>query len=437
VRQAFDLAVFGSGFAAWEVTRHAAAAGRRVLVVERGGRDFEAADPSVSRVPASRAPVRSGGFDFGVEVPPAFDGVPRYIGLGGTSELWSGKWRRLDAIDFAREHDGRRWLLGAEELTPWYARVAADYGWPDWSCDEPHAEHRDAAAAHGLRCIDIYEERPPIRLRRRWLELERGGRVEVACDAALAGAEFDAGSARLQRVRLEVNGGTRVVEAAAFVVACGGIESIHVSHALRSARPGARPLQQRYRGFADHPKAFVGDIVPSGRVPLLEYLEHTHRARRRLIAFGLPEDEILRDDLGNHTVFVTQVAAGAPWQVMISLEQFPEPENYIAVSPPDVCWGVSERTRADGRAFLARMAPRLESLIGRARIDAGVAYRGASHHAAALPMGEAGVGHVDRDCRFHDVANLFCVSSAVFPIAGSANPTMTIVALARRLAAAL
>jgi choline dehydrogenase-like flavoprotein len=49
-------------------------------------------------------------------------------------------------------------------------------------------------------------------------------------------------------------------------------------------------------------------------------------------------------------------------------------------------------------------------------------------------MGDAGRGQVDRDGRFHDVANLYCVSSAVFPLAGSANPTMTVVALARRLA---
>jgi choline dehydrogenase-like flavoprotein len=43
-------------------------------------------------------------------------------------------------------------------------------------------------------------------------------------------------------------------------------------------------------------------------------------------------------------------------------------------------------------------------------------------------------GVVDADCRVHDVPNLFIVGSSVFPTGGFANPTLTIVALAIRLA---
>ena len=41
---------------------------------------------------------------------------------------------------------------------------------------------------------------------------------------------------------------------------------------------------------------------------------------------------------------------------------------------------------------------------------------------------------VDADCRVHGTANLFVAGSSVFPTAGNANPTLTIVALALRLA---
>jgi choline dehydrogenase-like flavoprotein len=41
---------------------------------------------------------------------------------------------------------------------------------------------------------------------------------------------------------------------------------------------------------------------------------------------------------------------------------------------------------------------------------------------------------VDRDCRVHGMANLFIAGSSVFPTGGSANPTLTIVALALRMA---
>src|SRR6202035_907427 len=43
-------------------------------------------------------------------------------------------------------------------------------------------------------------------------------------------------------------------------------------------------------------------------------------------------------------------------------------------------------------------------------------------------------GVVDADCRVHDVPNLFIAGSSLFPTGGFANPTMTIVALALRLA---
>jgi hypothetical protein len=43
-------------------------------------------------------------------------------------------------------------------------------------------------------------------------------------------------------------------------------------------------------------------------------------------------------------------------------------------------------------------------------------------------------GVVDADCRVHGIDNLFIAGSAVFPTSGQANPTLTIVALALRLA---
>ncbi len=43
-------------------------------------------------------------------------------------------------------------------------------------------------------------------------------------------------------------------------------------------------------------------------------------------------------------------------------------------------------------------------------------------------------GVVDADCRVHGIENLFVAGSSVFPTGGSANPTLTVVALALRLA---
>jgi choline dehydrogenase-like flavoprotein len=43
-------------------------------------------------------------------------------------------------------------------------------------------------------------------------------------------------------------------------------------------------------------------------------------------------------------------------------------------------------------------------------------------------------GVVDADCRVHGVANLYVAGASVYPTSGSANPTLTLVALALRLA---
>jgi choline dehydrogenase-like flavoprotein len=41
---------------------------------------------------------------------------------------------------------------------------------------------------------------------------------------------------------------------------------------------------------------------------------------------------------------------------------------------------------------------------------------------------------VDRDCKVHTLENLFVAGSSVFPTGGHANPTLSIVMLACRLA---
>ena len=57
------------------------------------------------------------------------------------------------------------------------------------------------------------------------------------------------------------------------------------------------------------------------------------------------------------------------------------------------------------------------------------------HHLGTTRMGhDPRASVVDRDCRVHGVVNLSIASSAVFPTSSQANPTLTVVALALRLA---
>lgn len=63
------------------------------------------------------------------------------------------------------------------------------------------------------------------------------------------------------------------------------------------------------------------------------------------------------------------------------------------------------------------------------------AVEGGKHHMGTTRMhSDPTRGVVNADCRVHDIANLFVAGSSVFPTGGFANPTLTIVALAARLA---
>jgi GMC oxidoreductase len=433
-----DVAIFGSGFAAYEIARVVSQRGQRVVVIEKGSESLPP-NPDGSRVPYRREPITSGGLDFGAQVPSAFDTLPRYIGLGGTSQLWSGKWRRLDSLDLKRSYDGRRWLVGDAELASHYDMVDTTYGKPDWSCDVAFDGHSKVVEAHGLRLVEIYEEAPPLRLLPKWDLLRRQGLVDLFCDASVEEVVFDRSGDQLERIRVMTGGQERSISASDFVIACGGIESVHFSHKLRAGRrpQGDCELPTKYGGFMDHPKAIVGTVDTRQNSPLVEYLEDARSRYRRLLAFGLPERELAAANLGNHTVFLWAEGAPAakhPMRMVINLEQFPEANNFVTRSPtPTVSWRVSRRTWMDCDAYLKTFVPRLTELLGPVTFRDDLTFRGASHHMGALPMGERGSGHVDSHCRFYDVGNLYCVSSAIFPIAGSANPTMTVVAMAHRL----
>jgi choline dehydrogenase-like flavoprotein len=85
-----------------------------------------------------------------------------------------------------------------------------------------------------------------------------------------------------------------------------------------------------------------------------------------------------------------------------------------------------------GRAAVGR----LRSALGKESDPWPSTLRGARHHIGTTRMHtDAHRGVVDADCRVHGIANLYIAGSSVFPTSGSANPTLTIVALALRLAA--
>lgn len=127
-------------------------------------------------------------------------------------------------------------------------------------------------------------------------------------------------------------------------------------------------------------------------------------------------------------------------------EQPPRPESRVMLSAERDVLGVN-RLALDWRIcdHVTRSVFRLQELlreemerrdIGRVIPGAGEPrFTDASHHMGTTRMSDDPKrGVVDPHGRVHGVANLYIAGSSVFPSAGHANPTLTVVALALRLA---
>jgi choline dehydrogenase-like flavoprotein len=131
-------------------------------------------------------------------------------------------------------------------------------------------------------------------------------------------------------------------------------------------------------------------------------------------------------------------------------EQAPNPESRVTLSEERDALGLP-RVRLDWRlspidiATISRAKQILDEElrragIGRLRIELRGSrpppdLHGGWHHMGTTRMHrDPKQGVVDEHCRLHDVSNLYVAGSSVFPTGGYANPTLTIVALAIRLA---
>jgi choline dehydrogenase-like flavoprotein len=101
---------------------------------------------------------------------------------------------------------------------------------------------------------------------------------------------------------------------------------------------------------------------------------------------------------------------------------------------------IDERTARRGHEILTRELERagiggVRGALGREGVPSPGRLRGARHHMGTTRMhADPRRGVVDADGRVHGLANLYVTGSSVFPTSGAANPTLTIVALALRLA---
>jgi GMC oxidoreductase len=137
--------------------------------------------------------------------------------------------------------------------------------------------------------------------------------------------------------------------------------------------------------------------------------------------------------------------------IVADFEQEPDCESRLMLSSDIdalgmrrviVDWRISELERQTARHLCRFIASALHKLdLGRVRgvdwldNDAPIGLRETHHAIGTTRMSEAPEnGVVNPDCRVHGIENLYVAGCSVFPTGGHANPTLTIIALAVRLA---
>jgi len=421
----------------------------------------------------------------------------RHRQVGGTAHLWNtqlagaagAKYAPLDALDFERGTGGSLgdWPFGLTELRADYARAQRICGLG------PFAYDAAAWAQDGCRPWDdtgalvsrVYQLATrdallsPLRA-----AVDRAANVRLCTYATAVALHREAGGRRLGRVTVATPGGAAwEVRAGRVVLAAGAVENARLL-LLTDEGAGCAGNASGWvgRGFMEHPRD--GAIVLRPRAPELYAASgfyDLHRAGDGTWILGrlaVPDALLRAGDVPNASATLLVRArpgiqrlrdvlpaavrrrvpgSGHGWSrrphaarwydgftVLLNVEQAPHPENRVTLSGRrdafgvplpalEWRWGPEDQRRLE--RLRALVAADLER-VGRVTVDA--ARRpdpNAHHHAGTTRMhDDPAFGVVDRDARVHGMDNLYVAGASVFPTAGFANPTLTIVALTLRLA---
>ena len=471
-----DLCIIGGGAAGLTVAHALRGAPFRVCLLESGDLDYDA---EVQRLYEGAAE----GTVLSTDSRYLTRSRLRYF--GGSTNHWTGYCRPLDAVDFSPRpwvpHSG--WPFRRSALAKHYDSAATLVQIPSFDERDETADEPDSASS--LTQGDAFITRhfhlsPPTRFAQRYgRALANATDTPVYLGANVVGIDTNEAGTMVERVRVSTLSGRRFdVRSRNYVLAAGGVENARLllisDDVHRAGLGNDRDLVGRY--FMEHPHLrTAGEVVARRRGPVR--LFPTHGPRRAVLCpseslqrqhgllncsvmlnFDMPDDappSVQRvsnmlsdlDSLGrNHT----QREASAWSGCYIRAEQGPNPASRVRLSNERDALGI-RRARLEWQ-----MTPKdIDSIRrtmellgldlgrtgrGRARQDIGAldpwdGVAGGDHHMGTTRMSDTpDEGVVNPNCRVHGVANLYVAGSSVFPTAGYANPTLTIVALALRLA---
>lgn len=474
-----DVCIIGAGAAGITLARELSGRSFSVAVLESGGLEHE---PATQKLYAGKN-VGQKYFDL--------DGC-RTRRFGGSTNCWAGLNLPLDAIDFEKRdwvpHSG--WPITRAELDPFYRRAQRQIGLGPFRYDGAFwADKNHPQLDLGRLRSQVFQ----LRARRFAADfrksLENADNVRVYLHANVTDIETTKDGGSVRRVHVsDLQGKKLTLKARVFVLATGGIENPRILLAANKQRSAGlgneHGLVGRY--FMEHPHIdHEGVLVitrPEANVEFFRsrqvrgtniwgHLALSPEALReeKLLNFGSvlfaekDTDETFEADVGRAARNLDDWRAGTAvprpqvtqprvFELGTPCEQAPNPDSRVtlgdqrdALGMPraELDWRLSEIDKRSlrrvhevmGLEFARAGFGRMKVTLSKDASEWPDHTKGGNHHMGATRMNaDPRQGVVDANCRVHSLENLYVGGSSVFTTSGAANPTLTIVALATRLA---
>jgi choline dehydrogenase-like flavoprotein len=477
MNERFDVVVVGSGAGGGVVAAELAQRGRTVLLLEAGphltANDFVRWEAKAAHEfwwPVRMALVEGG----------AGGTVPMFGGrcVGGTTTLNTKVALRAHDFEFAKWHDASALVgdggkpFGVEDLVPHYKRVEEYLGVrerSDWPACVRTVDRGFRELGAGLEPVDAYTDVNcmkcgsclqgcPTNAGKSTMNTyihgaTAAGKLDLRADSPVERVLFSNGAAGLEAAGVEYvdrKGERRTVEAGVVVVAAGALNTpqILIRSGLLEAAGGSPSSEWIGRNLGLHPASFVCGLFdePQDAHRVYPITAHCMDFMRDEDGGFVLEASTIQDPIG----FATGIsdADGPMWgeRLVEALRQYRHWNGILVLANDENNGRVvvgddgAESFEVDfDPVELARMergrdvARRVMEAAGAKRI----AWTGpaSTHVQGTCRMGsDPARSAVDANCESHDAKRLFVGDASLFTRTLSVNPSLTIMALADRLA---
>lgn len=474
-----DVCIIGAGAAGITLAHELIGSGARVCLLESGGFEIDPEHQALNR-----------GDNAGLPYHP-LDRM-RLRAFGGTTGHWAGWCRPPRPFAFPPRSwiPNSGWPFEYGELEPYVRRAhdlcqlgPYDYA-PDFWADAP--ERRPLRFTGGRVKTSVIQFSPPTRFGSTYrADLERADNVHAWLHANVVRVDTDEAARTVTRLEAACLNGPRFsVTARHYILAAGGLENARLllesDHIQRGGLGNGHDLVGRY--FMDHIKFEAAQFQPARTdLPMAYYLSHDVRGipikgvlcfseellrREKMLECQFEfaprphqRPKMLDSSVGGVIVDASEQseAPPRPWSVYLRLDPAPNPDSRVTLTDQRDALGM-RRVRLYWRfgdlekpsydratRLLATEVGR--SGLGRMRITTyenqqwppppgGMAPTGFHHMGTTRMHHNPKKGVVDENSRVHGMNNLYVAGSSVFPNY-EGYPTLTIVALALRLASHL